>query len=182
MLDPFCIGSSLFSGGNSVVDSFGPRWRLAIGKEVRTSGGLGDGPNGGGMSQISLATPTVQGKNFGLREQIMAIPTSGSMTMSGKAISVYDPKPMAYKAVRVWLSDGSRILGMWTGTKWWNLQGEIKPVRWELEERKKKEDGQASQSYSEEVRLVGFGRRQELRPWLCPDALFRRSERGSRLA
>ena len=27
-------------------------------------------------------------------------------------------------------------------------------------------DGQASQSYSEEVRLVGFGRREELRPWL----------------
>jgi hypothetical protein len=45
-----------------------------------------------------------------------------------------------------------------------------------------KEDGQASQSYSEEVRLVGFGRRQELRPWLRPDALFRRSERGSRPA
>ena len=60
------------------------------------------------------------------------------MTMSGKAISVYDPKPMAYRAVRVWLSDGSRILGMWTGTKWWSLQGEIKPVRWQLEERKKK--------------------------------------------
>jgi hypothetical protein len=90
------------------------------------------------MGQISLAAAMVQGKNFGLRERIMAISTSGSMTMSGKAISVYDPKPMAYRAVRVWLSDGSRILGMWTGTKWWSLQGEIKPVRWELEERKKK--------------------------------------------
>ena len=88
------------------------------------------------MGQISLAATIVQSKNFGLREQIMAISTSGSM--SGKAISVYDPKPMAYKAVRVWLSDGSRILGMWTGTKWWSLQGEIKPVRWELEERNKK--------------------------------------------
>jgi hypothetical protein len=59
-------------------------------------------------------------------------------TMSGRTISVYDPKPMAYKAVRVWLSDGSRMLGMWTGTKWWSLRGEISPVRWELEERKKK--------------------------------------------
>ena len=68
------------------------------------------------MSQISLAAAIVQGKNFGLRERIMAISISGSMTMSGKAISVYDPKPMAYRAVRVWLSDGSRILGMWTGT------------------------------------------------------------------
>ena len=58
--------------------------------------------------------------------------------MTGRAISVYDPKPMAYKAVRVWLADGSRMLGMWTGTKWWSLRGEISPVRWELEERKKK--------------------------------------------
>jgi hypothetical protein len=24
------------------------------------------------------------------------------------------------------------------GVKWWSTQGEIKPVRWELEERKKK--------------------------------------------
>jgi hypothetical protein len=58
--------------------------------------------------------------------------------MTGKTISVYDPKPMAYKAVRVYLSDGSRMFGMWTGTKWWSLRGEITPVRWELEERKKK--------------------------------------------
>ncbi len=27
---------------------------------------------------------------------------------------------------------------MWTGTKWWSLRGEVNPVRWELEERKKK--------------------------------------------
>lgn len=52
--------------------------------------------------------------------------------------AVTDPKPRQYKAVRVWLPDGSRILGMWTGTKWWSLRGEINPVRWELEERKKK--------------------------------------------
>jgi hypothetical protein len=44
-----------------------------------------------------------------------------------------------------------------------------------------KEDGQASQSYFEELRLVGFGRRQEFKPWQRPNALFRRSERGSRL-
>ena len=53
---------------------------------------------------------------------------------------VYDPKPPAYKAIRIWLSDGSRMLGMWTGSKWWSIKGEIKPVRWELEERKKKTD------------------------------------------
>jgi hypothetical protein len=55
--------------------------------------------------------------------------------MTSKTTAVYDPKPMAYKAVRVWLSDGSRMLGMWTGVKWWSTKGEIKPVRWELEER-----------------------------------------------
>jgi hypothetical protein len=52
--------------------------------------------------------------------------------------AVTDPKPTPYKAVRVWLADGSRMLGMWTGTKWWSTRGEIKPVKWELEERKKK--------------------------------------------
>ena len=30
------------------------------------------------------------------------------------------------------------MLGMWTGTKWWSVRGEIEPVKWELEERKKK--------------------------------------------
>jgi hypothetical protein len=58
--------------------------------------------------------------------------------MPPKATVVYDPKPVAYKAVRVWLSDGSRMLGMWTGTKWWSSRGKIEPVKWELEERKKK--------------------------------------------
>jgi hypothetical protein len=72
------------------------------------------------------------------RANIRAGSISGSITMTGKGVPVYDPTPMAYKAVRVWPSDGSRMLGMWTGTKWWSLQGEIRPVRWELEERKKK--------------------------------------------
>jgi hypothetical protein len=58
--------------------------------------------------------------------------------MTPKATVVYDPKPVAYKAVRVWLTDGSRMWGMWTGTKWWSTKGEIEPVKWELEERKKK--------------------------------------------
>ena len=60
--------------------------------------------------------------------------------MTSKATAVYDPKPIAYKAVRVWLSDGSRMLGIWTGAKWWSTKGEINPVKWELEERKKKTD------------------------------------------
>jgi hypothetical protein len=49
-----------------------------------------------------------------------------------------DEKPKKYKAVRIWLQDGSRTLGMWTGARWWSLKGEIHPARWELEERKKK--------------------------------------------
>ena len=58
--------------------------------------------------------------------------------MTSKDTAVNDPKPVAYRAVRVWLSDGSRMLGIWTGTKWWSTKGEIQPVKWELEERKKK--------------------------------------------
>ncbi len=46
--------------------------------------------------------------------------------------------PRRYKAVRVWLSDGTRVLGMWTGTKWWSTKGEVNPVKWEIETRKKK--------------------------------------------
>jgi hypothetical protein len=49
----------------------------------------------------------------------------------------YD-KPVPYKAVRVWLPDGTRMLGMWTGEKWWSTRGEIVPARWEFEERVKK--------------------------------------------
>jgi capsid protein len=63
----------------------------------------------GAMGQISLAAAIMQSQNLALREQIMAASTSASMTMTGKATSVYDPKPMTYKAVRVWLSDGRRI-------------------------------------------------------------------------
>jgi hypothetical protein len=48
-------------------------------------------------------------------------------------------KPVPYKAVRVWLSDGTRVLGLWTGIRWWrSVKGEVKPVKWELEVRKKK--------------------------------------------
>ncbi len=49
-----------------------------------------------------------------------------------------DAKPVPYKAVRVWLSNGTRTLGMWTGSRWWSTKGEINPVKWELEVRKKK--------------------------------------------
>jgi hypothetical protein len=47
-------------------------------------------------------------------------------------------KPIQYVAVRVWLGDGTRTLGMWTGVRWWSTKGEINPVRWELEVRRKK--------------------------------------------
>jgi hypothetical protein len=49
-----------------------------------------------------------------------------------------DVKPVPYRAVRVWLADGTRMLGMWTGERWWSSKGEITPLRWELEERRKK--------------------------------------------
>jgi hypothetical protein len=49
-----------------------------------------------------------------------------------------DVKPVAFKAVRVWLADGTRMLGMWTGEKWWSVKGEISPLKWELEVRGKK--------------------------------------------
>jgi hypothetical protein len=51
-----------------------------------------------------------------------------------------DVKPVPYRAVRIWLPDGTRMLGMWTGTKWWSTKGEVAPVKWELEERRKKTD------------------------------------------
>jgi hypothetical protein len=49
-----------------------------------------------------------------------------------------DVKPIPHRAVRVWLADGTRMLGMWTGERWWSVKGEITPVKWELEERVKK--------------------------------------------
>ena len=49
-----------------------------------------------------------------------------------------DEKPVPYKAVRVWLPNRTRTLGMWTGSRWWSTKGEIDPVKWELEVRKKK--------------------------------------------
>jgi hypothetical protein len=50
----------------------------------------------------------------------------------------HDVRPIPYQAVRVWLSDGTRVLGMWTGERWWSAKGEIHPVNWELEVREKK--------------------------------------------
>jgi hypothetical protein len=52
--------------------------------------------------------------------------------------AVDDPKPKVRKAVRVWLADGTKMLAMWTGQRWWSTKGAITPARWELEERKKK--------------------------------------------
>jgi hypothetical protein len=91
-----------------------------------------------GTGQIGLAAPFDERK-VSVQGQIMETFTSDTKSeMTSKATAVYDPKPIAYKAVRVWLSDGSRMLGIWTGTKWWSTKGEIQPVKWELEERKKK--------------------------------------------
>jgi hypothetical protein len=49
-----------------------------------------------------------------------------------------DVRPIPRVAVRVWLADGTRTIGMWTGSRWWSIKGEIHPVRWELEVREKK--------------------------------------------
>jgi hypothetical protein len=67
-----------------------------------------------------------------------------------------DTKPIPRVAVRVWLDNGTRTLGMWTGTRWWSTKGEIHPVRWELAVREKKtkellkslesEDGNSTQT------------------------------------
>jgi hypothetical protein len=49
-----------------------------------------------------------------------------------------DEKPVPYKAVRVWLPNGNKMLGMWTGSRWWSTKGQINPAKWELDVRKKK--------------------------------------------
>ena len=90
---------------------------------------------------MALAASLSTGVKSGFKAKLMETSTFDTMSkMTSKPHMVYDPKPMAYKAVRVWLSDGSRMLGIWTGTKWWSTKGEITPVKWELEERKKKTD------------------------------------------
>ena len=49
-----------------------------------------------------------------------------------------DAHPIPRAAVRVRLADGTRMIGMWTGSRWWSTEGEIKPVKWELEVIEKK--------------------------------------------
>ena len=49
-----------------------------------------------------------------------------------------DAHPLPYQAVSVWPDNGTRLLGMWTGDRWWSAKGEVHPVKWELEVRKKK--------------------------------------------
>ena len=50
---------------------------------------------------------SVDGRKVALQGKIMATFTSDTMNkMTSKPHMVYDPKPIAYKAVRVWLSDG----------------------------------------------------------------------------
>jgi hypothetical protein len=58
--------------------------------------------------------------------------------MENSIAQVLNGKPLPYKAVRVWVADGTRMLGMWTGQRWWSTRGEIAPVKCELDVRKKK--------------------------------------------
>jgi hypothetical protein len=60
-----------------------------------------------------------------------------------------DIKPIPRVAVRVWLADGTRMLGMWTGTRWWSTKGEIHPVTWEPR-GEGEEDGEAAEKASKE--------------------------------
>ncbi len=94
-------------------------------------------PNGPIVPCDSLVTSV---KCLSAAKIMEAFTSDGANKMTSKATIVYDPKPVAYKAVRVWLSNGRRMLGIWTGTKWWSTEGEIEPVKWELEERRKKTD------------------------------------------
>ena len=67
--------------------------------------------------------------------------------------AVDDPKPKPGKAVRVWLSDGSRFLAMWTGTKWWSSKGELAPVKWELKNGKRKRKSFAKNFRTQKTQL-----------------------------
>jgi hypothetical protein len=52
----------------------------------------------------------------------------GFNKMDSDSVMKYDDvRPVPYRAVRVWLADGTRMLGMWTGERWWSVKGEITP-------------------------------------------------------
>ena len=61
-------------------------------------------------------------------------------------------KPERYKAVRVWLADGTRVVGMWTGERWWSTKGQVTPARWELEPLKKKKKPKVTSSARKAMR------------------------------
>jgi hypothetical protein len=46
------------------------------------------------------------------------------------------------------------MLGIWTGIKWWSTKGEIQPVKWELEERKKKKTDKLRKPIARDVKLI----------------------------
>ena len=53
-------------------------------------------------------------------------------------LNLMDPSQFSMWPSRVWLENGIRMIGMWTGERWWSTEGEIHPVRWELRVREKK--------------------------------------------
>jgi hypothetical protein len=57
---------------------------------------------------------------------------------------VYDPEPVAYKAVRVWLSDGSRMLACGRGSNGGVLKEKSSPSGGSLK-NEKEEDPQTPQ-------------------------------------
>ena len=66
-----------------------------------------------------------------------------------RAPQYHDIKPIPRVAVRVWLADGIRMLGMWTGTRWWSTKGEIHPVKMGTRGNGE-EDREAAEKASEE--------------------------------
>jgi hypothetical protein len=76
--------------------------------------------------------------NTATLEKVSQLLEGGKACMEKERKQYDDVKPVLYKAVRVWLSDGTRIIAMWTGSRWWSAKGEVNPVKWELEIRKRK--------------------------------------------
>jgi hypothetical protein len=47
-----------------------------------------------------------------------------------------DSKPKELAIVYAMLADGTTQKAVWTGSRWWSVEGEIEPVRWRRHEDK----------------------------------------------
>jgi hypothetical protein len=87
------------------------------------AGGPSAGQTGPESVQIAPCSLFCNESKFSSRSNMDNFTFDNPSNIASKSTIVYDPKPIAYKAVRVWLCDGSRMLGIWTGTKWWSTKG-----------------------------------------------------------